>query len=96
MRNRNLFTYFIATVLVIVLAGSISGMIMSGMKDNPYKVSVVVVDSSSVRWNSFYNGLQQAAKDYNIKLNIVSTSNGVNMDQEYKRVREADVCWQWN
>lgn len=88
MRNRNMFTYLIASILVVVLIGTISGMIMNGMKDNPYKVSVVVVDSSSVRWNSFYNGLQQAAKDYNIKLNIVSTSAGVNMDQELKLLNE--------
>lgn len=82
MRSKNAFTLFFASVLAIVLIASTFAMIMSGMKEEPTKVSVVVVNSQDQRWASFYDGLEQAAKDYNVKLNIVSTAGSLSLDKQ--------------
>ena len=43
-------------------------------KDEDYiSVSVVVNDSSNVRWDAFRSGLEQGAEDNHVHLNLVST-----------------------
>lgn len=49
-----------------------------------YQISVIVNDSTSSRWTRFRAGLEQAAKDYNVNLNYVTTTslNGFSDEKE--------------
>lgn len=88
MKNKNFFIICIAALLILVLIASTSGLVMSGIKDEPQKVSVVIDDSASGRWVSFYAGLEQAAKDNGIRLNIVSTEKNLTLTRQYSLINE--------
>ena len=86
--NRNIFILVIAILLVIVLMASTSALIMSGVRDDPVQISVVVDDSGSGRWASFFAGLEQAAKDNGVKLTIVPTGKNFTLKQQQMAVNE--------
>ena len=88
MKNRNLFILVVAILLFITFAASASALILSGMREDVPKVSVVIDDSGSGRWTTFISGLEQAAKDNNIKLNVVSTGKNLSLSQQYKLINE--------
>ena len=88
MKNRNLFILVVAILLFITFAASASALILSGMREDSPEVSVVVDDSASGRWTSFISGMEQAAKDNNIKLNVVSTGRNLSLSQQYKLINE--------
>ena len=48
-------------------------MLNVGKSEESYSVSVIVNDSNNDRWIALRQGLEQAAGDYNINLNYVST-----------------------
>ena len=87
-KNKNMFILVVAVLLLLSLLASTSALIMSGMSEEPVKVSVVVDDSSSVRWASFLSGLEQAAKDTGIKVNVVSTTKNMTIEQQYALINE--------
>lgn len=72
MRNRFYFGVMIS-VLVVMIAWTSYRMLNAGREEEPHSVSVIVNNSNSDRWISFRQGLEQAAEDYNVDLNIVST-----------------------
>ena len=86
--NRNVFILVIAVLLVIVLMASTSALIMSGVRDDPVQISVVVDDSGSGRWASFQAGLEQAAKDNGVKLTIVPTGKNFTLRQQQMAINE--------
>ncbi|MCR5671546.1 MAG: substrate-binding domain-containing protein [Butyrivibrio sp.] len=88
MKSKNLFIIVMSGLLIVLLLTSTSALIMSGMKEEPKRVSVVVDDSSSVRWDSFYAGLKQAARDYGVKLNIVATGKNLTLNQQYSLIND--------
>ncbi len=88
MKNRNLFILVVAILLFITFAASTSALILSGMREDSPEVSVVIDDSGSGRWTTFISGLEQAAKDNNIKLNVVSTGKNLSLSQQYKLINE--------
>ena len=47
-----------------------------------YRVSVIVNDSNNDRWIALRQGLEQAARDYNIDLNYVSTGRLSSVEEE--------------
>ncbi len=81
--NRNIFILVTSILLVVILMASTSALIMNGVRDDPVQVSVIIDDSSSGRWASFLAGLEQAAKDRGVKLNIVSTTRNLSVSQQY-------------
>ncbi len=87
MKN-NMFSIVIAALLIFILLTSTSALIMSGIREDPVKVSVVVDDSSSGRWASFISGMEQAAKDTGIKVNVVTTSRNMNNNQQLALINE--------
>ena len=89
MKNRNMFILMISVLLIVILISSTAALILSGITDDPIDICVVVDDSSSVRWASFTAGLEQAAKDQNVKLNIISTTKNTPIAQEYTLVNNA-------
>ena len=88
MSNRNMFILILSVILVITLGASTSALIMSGTRDDQVKISVVVDDSGSGRWASFMSGLEQAAKDNGVKLNVVSTGKNLTLNQQYNLVKD--------
>ncbi len=88
MKNKNMFILVVAVLLVLMFLLSTSALIMSGLSDEPARISVVIDDSSSGRWTSFLEGLEQAAKDYGIKVNVVSTGKNLSLRQQYLLINE--------
>ena len=86
--NRNIFILVVAILLLIVLMASTSALIMSGVRDDPVKISVLVDDSGSGRWASFLAGLEQAAKDNGVKLTIVPTGKNLTLKQQQMAIGE--------
>ncbi len=86
--NRNVFILGVAILLFIVLLASTSALIMSGVRDDPVKISVVLDDSGSARWASFLAGLEQAAKDNGVKLTVVPTGRNFTLRQQQMAVSE--------
>ncbi|RKM61203.1 hypothetical protein D6855_04730 [Butyrivibrio sp. CB08] len=86
--NRNLFILVVAVLLSIVLVASTSALIMSGVREDPVRISVVVDDSGSTRWASFLAGLEQAAKDNGVKLNVVPTGRNFTLKQQQMAIND--------
>ena len=89
MKNKNVFIFMVSVILIFILITSTSALIMSGISEEPVNICVVVDDSSSQRWASFTAGLEQGAKDMNVKLNIIPTTKNIPMSQEHVLVNEA-------
>ena len=62
-------------LLILLACVAISGMILVAGREEKksYNISVLVNNSSSSRWTSLREGAEAAARDYNIRLNYVST-----------------------
>ena len=88
MKNRNLFILVVAILLMITFAASASALILSGFREDTPEISVIIDDSGSGRWTSFISGLEQAAKDKNIRVNVVSTGKGLSLSQQYKIIND--------
>ncbi len=82
MKNKNLFIIAIAALLTFMFIVSAMALVMSGIAEDPVQVSVIVDDSSSVRWTSFISGVEQAAKDTGIKVKLVTTTRNLSISQQ--------------
>ncbi len=82
MKNKNLFIIAIAALLTFMFIVSAMALVMSGIAEDPVQVSVIVDDSSSVRWASFISGVEQAAKDTGIKVKFVTTTRNLSLSQQ--------------
>ncbi|MCX4339193.1 MAG: substrate-binding domain-containing protein [Lachnospiraceae bacterium] len=71
-RNRIYFGCLIAAMFAMIAYASY-GMLNRDQPEKLYPISVIVDNSSSDRWFAFREGLKQAARDYHVQLNIVST-----------------------
>ena len=88
MKNRNLFILIVAILLCVTFAASTAALILSGIREDSPQVSVVIDDSGSGRWASFISGMEQAAKDNGLRLNIVATGKNLSLSQQYKIINE--------
>lgn len=80
-KNRVYFGMLILTLVAIVV-WAFYGMLHVGRDEEYHSVSVIVNDSNSDRWISLRQGLKQAARDYNIDLNYVSTGELKSVEEE--------------
>lgn len=80
-KNRMYFGVLILALAAIVVWASYS-MFHVGRNETSHSVSVIVNNSNSDRWISLRQGLEQAAKDYNMDLNYVSTGELNNPEEE--------------
>lgn len=80
-KNRMYFGMLILALAAIVVWASYS-MFHVGRNEKSHSVSVIVNDSNSDRWISLRQGLEQAAKDYNLDLNYVSTGELSSPEEE--------------
>lgn len=61
-------------LLLIVIFISAYSILNIGQQEESYSVSVILDNSSSDRWIVALEGMEQAAGDYGVELNVISTS----------------------
>lgn len=84
--KKNKFFIIIIAALVTCLCILITMENQPTVTETAKQISVVVNDSTSARWTRFRAGLEQAAKDYNINLNYVTTTKLDDFEQEKETV----------
>jgi len=80
-KNKIYFGVLILALAAVVVWASY-GMLHVGRNEKSHSVSVIVNNSNSDRWISLRQGLEQAAKDYNMDLNYVSTGELSSPEEE--------------
>jgi len=86
--NRRKICRIIICLAVAVLCGWTASRIWyAGKEAEPYAVSVIVNDSNNDRWIALKQGLEQAARDYNVKMNIVSTGEFTGVQEELALIK---------
>lgn len=80
-KNRLYFSVLILILLAIIGWASYS-MLNVGKTEETHRVSVIVDNSNSDRWIALHQGLEQAADDYNIDLNFVSTGTFSSVEEQ--------------
>ena len=79
--------YFLVSILLVMVIGlSATSMLYSGTDETKYQISVIVENSAGDRWTPFEAGLEQAAEDRNIRLNLVSTGEFQNLSEERQMI----------
>ncbi len=71
----------IIVILLAVIVWAMVGIFQEDRKPELVKISVIVEDSNSAKWNSFKKGMETAAKDSFVDLNLVSTSRYGDADE---------------
>lgn len=84
MKRDNLYFGVIIMILLCVIALAAYNSFNNNKEERDYLVTVIVDDSSNDKWTAFREGIEQGAKDYNIKLNIVSTVEFSSIEEEYQ------------
>lgn len=82
MRRNRVSAVIFLMVILSVIGYSAYGMVNQRKEDDYISVSVVVNDSSNVRWDAFREGLEQGAEDNHVHLNLVSTGTFQNAQEE--------------
>lgn len=80
-KNRVYFGILILALLAVIGWASF-GMLNVGKEEKMYSVSVIVNDSNNDRWIAMREGLEQSASDNKIELNIVSTGEISDIEEE--------------
>lgn len=74
MKKNSLFTCIIIALVTAFLILIVQADQTTPSNEASHQISVIVSDSNSDRWIRFRAGLEQAAKDYNVNLNYVTTT----------------------
>lgn len=91
MKKNRIYIVCLTAVVLIMIAYASYGMLNMGQEEKAYPVSVIVDNSSSDRWFAFREGLKQASRDYHVQLNIVSTGELSNLEEEKQLIeRESE------
>lgn len=90
--KRNRVSVILFLIIIISVIGYSAYEMVNQRKDEDYiSVSVIVNDSSNVRWDAFRIGLEQGAEDNHVHLNLVSTGTFQDAQEEQTIVkRELD------
>lgn len=82
MKQSRIVAAAFCLVAVAVIAFSAYRLVNIGRQETSYEISVVLNNSSSDRWIAFKEGLEQGAEDYSIHLNIVTTADLEDLEDE--------------
>ena len=82
MKNNRMSISIFLLIILSVIGCSAYGMLNQGKEDDYISVSVIINDSSNARWDAFRAGVEQGAEDYHVHLNLVSTGNFRNAQEE--------------
>ena len=67
------YTLPVIALLVLVAVYAAIRLMQVDLPESPMKISVVVENSGSERWNKYFQGLEQAASDKNVEVSTVVT-----------------------
>mgnify|MGYP000122733728 CR=1 FL=1 len=81
MKKNRISGLLFLLVILAVIGYSAHEMVNQGKDEDYISVSVVVNDSSNVRWDAFRSGLEQGAEDNHVHLNLVSTGTFQNAQE---------------
>lgn len=73
MKNKTAATLIVTLLLILAALWGVVGMIRLNQKKEPYHISVVLSDSYHDSWGAAKEGMEQAAREYDIKLNYLYT-----------------------
>ncbi len=103
MNKHKTYMLILVSVILAVIIYVSYGMMNTGKREKYHTVSVILDNSSSDQWNALRKGLEQGAQDYRIHLNVVSTGELFDLEEEYTLIgREleqevdgliVDMCW---
>lgn len=82
MKRNRVYFGLLLLGLVVVIVWSMLAMLNAGKEEEKFSVSVIVNDSNNDRWTAMREGLEQAARDNNTKLNYVSTGQIADIEEE--------------
>lgn len=82
MKRNKVSAILFLMVVLAVIGYSAYGMVDQRKDDDYAAISVIVNDSSNVRWDAFREGLEQGAEDNHVHLNLVSTGTFQNAQEE--------------
>ena len=87
MSKNKLYLMILISSLLGVIIYVAYGMMNIGKEKHHYTVSVIVNSSSSDRWNAFKEGINQGADDNGVYLNVVSTPEFSDLEEECYIIR---------
>lgn len=79
---------FICLVLVGIILWSAYGIFAVEEQEELVHISVIVENNTSARWTSFVLGLEHAAKDHEVDLNIMATGNISNIEEQWNLISQ--------
>ncbi len=80
-KNKWYMALLIALILMVIFYVS-NGMLSSGKREEYHSISVILEDSGNDRWNAFKEGLDQGVEGRKVYLNVVSTGEFLNLEEE--------------
>lgn len=91
MNKNKIYFGAVLLILLVITVWAFYGMFNTGKAKEVHNVSVIVDDSNNDRWIALHEGLTQAANDYDIDLNFVSTGEFKTVEEEIMLInREID------
>lgn len=91
MKREKLYFDIIILLLVVAIVGSSVAMFNGTKKEKSYSVSVIVENSNNSRWLAMREGLEQAAKDFDVEIDFVFTGEITSLEEELLLIdREID------
>lgn len=91
MNKNKIYFGAVLLILLVITVWAFYGMFNTGKAKEVHNVSVIVDDSNNDRWIALHEGLTQAANDYDIDLNFVSTGEFKTVEEEIALInREID------
>lgn len=82
MQKNDFYMTLLILVLVLVIARCAYGMIGSSNSEEKYQVSVLVDNGTSERYISLRTGLEQAAQEFGVELNYISSGTLTSLEEE--------------
>ena len=86
--SKNNRIIFLIIVLFLIAIMVLSGLLMlwDGSNEKKDNICVILNDSSSSRWTPFITGVNQAAKDYGVHVDIATTGNFHSISEEKRAI----------
>jgi ribose transport system substrate-binding protein len=90
MKREHYYRFFVGTLILSVIAIFFYMSVLRDAKEEEYQVSVIVNDSSAIRWDSLKTGIENAAENGNVAVSVITTDQISSFDTE-KSIIENEI-----
>ncbi len=90
MKREHYYRFFVGTLILSVIAIFFYMSVLRDAKEEEYQVSVIVNDSSAMRWDSLKTGIENAAENGNVAVSVITTDQISSFDSE-KSIIENEI-----